>query len=122
MISERVETITEIEKLETELSKKLINEYNEFMENLINKTVEEIINSSYEKVCKEEMLHLFDDKSLSKEEYKALIKSPNLLETFYMNWKYSDGGIHTVFEDSIQNSIKKITNDYRNKIKPEKVR
>lgn len=123
MIEERIkmkhffdgEIITETDKLSYKLGEKLVKEYNEFMEKLVNSTVEDIIASSYEKVCKEEFVYLFEHQNLSAEEYKALLKCPNILNDCYNEWLGCDGALNEKLEYPLEQSIKNITNDYKEK-------
>jgi len=106
------EPTTELEKLEIQLSKKLINEYNTFIENLVSLKPEEIIEKSYEKVCKEEFVYSFEKQKLSISECKALLKKDGILQECYDEWMKSDGNFNEMLEYSVDNVVDHITQDY----------
>lgn len=96
---------------------KVNDEYDTFIKHLKECEPEEIIDRAYEHVCKQEMLHLIEDKELSKVECKALLKFPYILQDCYDEWMKSDGGIHEILVDAVDRSTEHIVNDYERFLK-----
>lgn len=105
------------DELKQRVQEKLTNEYNDFISELKKERPEVIIERAYEKVCKEEMIYVFEKKDLSSNEYKSLLKCPNILNDCYDEWIKSDGNFNEMLEYAVDNSIEHIVNDYKREMK-----
>lgn len=105
------------EGLQYRVAEKITNEYNDYIENLKNEKPEVIIEKAYEKVCKEEIIYLFEEKDLSVQECKALLKCPNILDECYDNWLNCDSNFKEILEYSVDISIDHILEDFKENLK-----
>lgn len=105
-------------EIRVKVYQKLEEEYKEFMDNLRALEPRQIFDKSYEKVIKEELVTMFFSESIEfdSSDMLALYKSNNPLEELYQGWMKFDGGIHTVLEDSVNNTIKNLKTEQKNKI------
>lgn len=106
-------------KIREELYEKMFNNYNRYIENLKNSSVENILDSAYEKVMRENILEEFapEFKHYDIEKIKALNTYENPLDKLYKEWFKSDIGIHTLFEDSIYDTLEDIVREQKQKNK-----
>lgn len=106
-----------IEDLKDKVMQKINNEYDDFIKNLKQCEPEVIIDKAYEHVCKQEMIYLFEDKDLTVQECKALLKCPNILNDTYDEWLGTDANIHEILDLAVDNSIEHIVDDFKKDIK-----
>ena len=106
-----------IESLKDKVMQKINNEYDNFIKDLKQCEPEVIIDKAYEHVCKQEMIYLFEDRDLSVQECKALLKCPNILNDTYDEWLGTGDNIYNVLKLAVDNSIEHITNDFKKDIK-----
>lgn len=92
------------------LYERVKQEYNNYILNLKSKTLYEVIDSSYETTIKEQILDFFypNIRACSIEQIKTLNKCKNILEELYQSWMNSDGGINSIIEDSIYNTLDRL--------------
>jgi len=92
------------------LYQKLKNEYDNFVKQVKEKGVDEVVDRAYEIAIKKELIYAIADRNILKNfEQDALLKDPNLLDTFYQEWLHTDSDIDEIFEypidEVISNSI-----------------
>lgn len=106
-------------EIRTQLFNKLETEYNEFINKLKTSSPEQILQHSYEKVMKEEFVMMFNPESNNYDidSVKVLNKSKYPLEELYQGWMDSDGGVHNLLEDSVEETIEFLRKDQKNKSK-----
>lgn len=111
-----------IKDLEEKLYDKAQKEYSSFIEKLKTLSPEKIIDSSYKKVCYDEYLSYFGtENKFNIDELKMLIKTDDLLETFYDDWLSCDGGFHTELEISADDFMLEMLDDYEKENKKQKI-
>lgn len=106
-----------LEGLKNKLIKKINNEYDIFIKELKQKEPEEIIDRAYEHVCKQEMVYIYENKDFSEQEYKALLKCPNILADCYDEWLKTDANFNELLEYAVDNSTEHIVNDFKRELK-----
>ena len=106
-------------KIREELYIKMSNDYNSYIENLKKSSIDNILNSAYEKTMKENILNEFtpEFKHYDIEKIKALNTYENPLDKLYKERFKSDIGIHTLFEDSIYDTLSDIVKEQKEKKK-----
>lgn len=102
-----------------ELYKKMSNDYKNYIDNLKNSSIDKILDSAYEKVMKENILEEFtpEFKHYDIEKIKALNNYENPLNKLYREWFKRDIGIHTLFEDSIYDTLTDLVKEQKQKNK-----
>jgi len=100
------------EELKQKLIDKVEQEYEQFENDLKKCDKDTIIDKAYEKVCKEEMMYKIQDKNFETDELKALLNCKNVLNECYDEWLDSDGGFNQILEDSIDDRVGTITEDF----------
>lgn len=100
------------EQLKQRLIDKVEREYKKFVFNLKSCDKDTIIDKAYEKVCKEEILSLIQYKTFETDELKAMLNCKNVLNECYDEWMHNDGGFNILLEDSIDERIGTITENF----------
>lgn len=102
-----------------ELYKKMSNDYKNYIDNLKSSSIDKILDSAYEKVMKENILEEFtpEFKHYDIEKIKALNNYENPLNKLYREWFKRDIGIHTLFEDSIYDTLTDLVKEQKQKNK-----
>ena len=104
------------DKLKQKLVYKLEQEYKDFCERMKQKTKEELIQSAYEIVVKEEIRdEIKNYTNLDSFKLKALIKHRDIIDEIYWQWKKEDSRLGEVLENSINETIEIIVEDYEKK-------
>lgn len=102
-----------IKDLSNQVYEKLNRELREYKRELREKNVDVVILSSYETAIKEEFPNLFSDCDYYSEyELRALLNLDNTLDELYNDWLLSDGGIHVALEDSMEDYISELAEEY----------
>lgn len=106
-------------EIRQELYEKMQTEYNEYLVNLKNTNAQNIIDNAYQITIKEELVTMFypDLEKYEVEDIKALNKSKNPLEELYQGWMDSDAGIHSVLEDSVDDTLEELKREQKEKQK-----
>jgi hypothetical protein len=104
-------------QLKAKLDCKIDKEFEDLLVELRNCKPQVILERAYEKVSKEEMIYKIKDKDYSINELKALLKTDNILQECYDEWLESDGGFNQILEESIDNRIETIVEDYNKESK-----
>lgn len=106
-------------KIREELYNKMSNDFNNYIDNLKNSSIENILDNAYEKTMRENILEEFtpEFKHYDIEKVKALNTYENPLDKLYKEWFKSDIGIHTLFEDSIYDTLTDIVKEQKEKKK-----
>lgn len=104
-------------KIREELFSKMQENYNTFIEELKKTSPDEILDSAYEKVMKENILKEFtpDFKHYEIEKVEALNNYQNPLDKLYKKWFHKDGGVHSLFEDSLYDILQDIMREQKQK-------
>lgn len=102
---------------ELELKKKLYlkmsKEFNEFKENLRDCSFEKILDMSYEYTIKNELLNMFYfENEYNIDQIKALYICDNPLQELYDGYFDSEGGIHNILENCVDNTIDGLMEEY----------
>jgi hypothetical protein len=84
-------------------------EYDAFIDRLKTQSPDEILIAAYEKVCKEEIVIVFENSSYSENEYAALLKIKNPLDTFYAEWLDADSADMEAIRDSVESAAERET-------------
>ena len=100
------------EQLKQRLIEKVEREYKQFVFNLKSCDKDTIIDKAYEKVCKEEMMYKIQDRNFETDELKALLNCKNVLNECYDEWMHNDGGFNILLEDSIDERVGTITENF----------
>jgi regulator of RNase E activity RraB len=87
--------------LQTRLYERAKAEQERFISDLKLKSPEEIINSSYEKVIRDDILTIFENDKLPKEQVKELLKLKEPLGACYARWLYNDYSHMDMLRDTI---------------------
>ena len=106
-----------LEELKDKFIKKIIDEYDSFVKELKEQDPEVIIDRAYEHVCKQEMVYIYENKDLSEQELKALLKCPNVLSDCYDEWLKTDANFNELLEYALDNSTEHIVDDYKKELK-----
>ena len=106
-------------KIREELYNKMSNDFNNYIDNLKNSSIDNILDNAYEKTMRENILEEFtpEFKHYDIEKVKALNTYENPLDKLYKEWFKSDVGIHTLFEDSIYDTLTDIVKEQKEKKK-----
>ena len=99
-------------KLKTEFIEKVEQEYSNLKEKLEKKSPKEIISKSYELVVKEQIKDELKYRNYGINELKALNKKYDVLEEFYQDWLSADGRLGEILENSIDDAIEIIVDNY----------
>ena len=99
-------------KLKTEFIEKVEQEYSNLKEKLEKKSPKEIISKSYELVVKEQIKDELKYRNYGINELKALNKKYDVLEEFYQDWLSADGRLGEILENSIDDTIEIIVDNY----------
>ncbi len=98
------------EKLHEKLNKEL-------MDNLTSLSKEEILNNIYPIAIKEELVDMsLDVDRYSIREIKAMLELPNALYYLYNLWMKTDGGIHQVIYESLEDELNDLAEKYSDKL------
>ena len=102
---------------ELELKKKLYlkmsKEFNEFKENLRDCSFEKLLDMSYEYTIKNELLNMFYfENEYDIDQIKALYIRDNPLQELYDGYFDSEGGIHNILENCVDNTIDGLMEEY----------
>lgn len=100
--------------MEEKLIKKLEKEMEQFKDKIRLEGVEYAIDRAYELTVKQEIIDVLTfDKKPSNVECKFLMSRENLLEELYDGWITSDGNLRADLEYSVDETIEKISKDYK---------
>ena len=104
------------------LIKKLEQELKDFKEYVKENGVDYAIDSAYEITVRKEILDtIVHDKTSSKEQIKALLKSNNVLKQCYDEWLKRDRHLREVLDSSVDDVLNNIEQNYiKEKIKTNK--
>lgn len=110
------------EKIREELYSKLESELDSYKKELETLTAKEIIDKSYETTIKEESIYLFypESKQFDIDEIKALKNEKNSLETLYQGWMDSDLNISQLLEDTTDEIVAELSEEYKAKLTKKK--
>jgi hypothetical protein len=106
-----IENIEEID-LDTILSLKLDNEFNDFCEDLKTKAPEEIIKNAYEITVKEELKEEIKNMNLHEKEKAIMIDQNELLTEFYHDWLDTDVPLGESLKETLDESVANLTRYY----------
>lgn len=96
-----------------QISEKLNNDLKEYVKELKEKSVDDILMSAYELTMKTEMIYSICDRDFTKEEAKAILKTPNALDTFYREWLQFDSNFDELFEYPIEKNLHNLVQDMK---------
>lgn len=98
--------------IKQEFIEKIEQEYATLKQVLEQKTPKEIIAKAYELVVKEQIKDELKYRNYDKSELKALLKRKDILEEFYQDWRNADGRLGEVLENTIDDTINIIRDNY----------
>lgn len=98
--------------IKQEFIEKIEQEYSTLKQVLEQKTPKEIIAKAYELVVKEQIKDELKYRNYDKSELKALLKRKDILEEFYQDWRNADGRLGEVLENTIDDTINIIRDNY----------
>ena len=98
--------------IKQEFIEKIEQEYATLKQVLEQKTPKEIIAKAYELVVKEQIKDELKYRNYDKSELKALLKRKDILEEFYQDWRNADGRLGEILENTIDDTINIIRDNY----------
>ena len=101
------------QELMKELQEKLSVEFSNYIEELKQLNPDQIIKKSYETTTKESIKYLISDSFYSDDTVKILLKTDNILQIMYDGWMDNDASLSMVFEDTIDEEIDFIVEEYK---------
>ena len=101
--------------IKQEFIEKIEQEYATLKQVLEQKTPKEIIAKAYELVVKEQIKDELKYRNYDKSELKALLKRKDILEEFYQDWRNADGRLGEILENTIDDTINIIRDNYTKK-------
>lgn len=104
-------------EIRQELYDKMVQEYEEYLSNLKDNNAQFIIDNAYQITMKEELVSMFypELEKYEMEDVKVLNKSKRPLEELYQGWMDSDAGIHSVLEDSVDDTLEELKREQKEK-------
>lgn len=88
--------------LQTRLYEKAKSEMDTFIEELKHKPPDKIIEASYEKVIRDDILMIFENEELPKNQVKELLKLKYPLSECYNRWLKADCSHMEMLQDTIE--------------------
>lgn len=107
--------------MNTRLKGKLNKELKEFEDRIRENGVEFAIENAYELIAKREIIDSLEiDQELSPKDEKAMLKTDNVLDIMYDDWRNSEAHFRDSMEYALYYSIENITADYEIECKKHK--
>lgn len=105
------------DKLIDKVYNKFNQEYINFIQEIIKLPPSKIIENAYSITIKQELVSMIYGSSLfSSRELKALLEIPNALDYLYNSWFDSDGGIHTIIYETLEDELYDLSEKYSKKL------
>lgn len=83
--------MTEYERIKTQLTDRLDENYNAFIDSLKKKSPDEILDAAYEKVFKEDIAYIMEPwDGITIPQMKTLLKMEDPLDALYRQWMETD--------------------------------
>lgn len=106
-----------IEDLANKVYNKLRNEYFKYVENIKKLSPEEIIKNSYPITIRQEFVNMFyGTGNFNKFRLLGLLEKENTLDYLYNAYENTDGGLHNLLEEKLDEEFYVLANDYESKI------
>jgi len=107
-----------IKELTDKVYNKLHNEYLEYIDNIKQLTPNEIIKKSYPITIRQELVDMFyGTVNFDKFQLLGLLEKENTLDYLYEAYENTDGGLHNLLEEKLDEEFYDLGNDYEEKIK-----
>ena len=103
--------------LKEKLEEKLQKEFDEFGQEIVEEnSPDEIFDRAYEIAVKEQIKDELNSRNLDDIELKALLKHNYIIAEVYDEWMNEDTRLGEILDNSIDNTIEFITEDYSKKM------
>lgn len=106
-----------IKELADKLYAKLLAEYLNYISEIKLLSKDEIIKNAYQITIKREFVDMFYGTcNFNKFQLLALLEKEKPLQFLYDSWDKSDGGIHNILEEKLDDDFYELGNNYKNKV------